>query len=308
VLLKNLSKLATLSTLRYFYEVARAGSIRAAAESLFIAPSAVSRQIRLLEDDLGTPLLTRHSGGVELTPAGKILNVRTVKAMQELAEARREIEALDGQACGTVRVGVNETIAREFMRRFLIDFHHLHPHVVPVVQVANTATLLDALLRRDLDIIVGYGVPDHDELVRLNSCALTVCAMLGHGHPLAAREFLSIKDLSSESVVLPDETLTLRRIIDNLSSAHALRLSPILETNSFEMMAGIVSAGFGVGFQVRLRVGPDEIRPNIVYVPIQEAMTQPVALACCMLHGRIPGPAHEIFAQSLSQTLLRWVS
>src|SRR5258707_8848398 len=59
------------SALRYFLETARLGSIRRAAEKLYVAPSAVSRQIALLERNFGAPLFERHVAGVRLTQAGE---------------------------------------------------------------------------------------------------------------------------------------------------------------------------------------------------------------------------------------------
>ena len=61
------------TTLRYFYEVAAFGSVRVAAEKLFVAQSAVSRQIALLEDELGVPVFERHARGMALTAAGELL-------------------------------------------------------------------------------------------------------------------------------------------------------------------------------------------------------------------------------------------
>ncbi len=305
--LKHLSKLANLSALRYFYEVARAGSIRGAAEAMFIAPSAVSRQIRLLEDDLGVALLVRHPGGVTLTPSGEVLLHHTLRAMKELAHARTEMEALTGGHRGSVLIGVNETIGREFMTQFLLDFYEKQPDIVPHVTVGNTATLVEMLLRKKLDILLGYGVQDHPELTRLNSYTLTVCAMLNSGHPLASKPSVTVLELSEEKFIMPDCTLSLRRTIDNIFSAQALRPRAIMETNSFEMMANLVAAGHAVGVQIRLGIGPDQIRPSIVYVPIREATTQPVALASCMLRGSIPSVPAEIFAQELSATLSHWM-
>src|SRR5690606_9248876 len=175
---------------------------------MFIAPSAVSRQIRLLEEDLEVTLLTRHPGGVSLTPSGEVLYFYTLRAMNELAHARTEIQALQGGHYGTVLIGVNETIGREFMTQSLLDFYDKHPNIVPHIVVGNTATLVEMLLRRELDILLGYGVKDHPELTRLNSYTLTVCAMLNSEHPLASEKVVTVHSLSEEKIIVPDETLS----------------------------------------------------------------------------------------------------
>src|SRR2546421_445580 len=72
------------AALRYFFEVARYGSFRLAAEKIHIAASAISRQIQLLEQELGTKLFARKRAGLQLTAAGEALLYRVKKAMGEL--------------------------------------------------------------------------------------------------------------------------------------------------------------------------------------------------------------------------------
>lgn len=71
------------SILKYFTEVARSGSIRKASEELHVATSAVSRQIKKLEDELGTPLFERFSDGLRLTSAGEIVLRHAKETLQD---------------------------------------------------------------------------------------------------------------------------------------------------------------------------------------------------------------------------------
>src|SRR5258708_40082969 len=123
-----LANFITTAALRYFYEVARYGSFRLAAEKIHIAASAISRQIQLLEQELGTKLFARKRAGLHLTAAGEALLYRVKKAIGELAVARSAFDTLHGSHKALIRVGINETGARGFFARFLERFRTMHPH------------------------------------------------------------------------------------------------------------------------------------------------------------------------------------
>jgi len=93
------------AALRYFYEVAKYGSFRLAADRIHIAASAISRQIQLLEQELEVKLFARDRKGLRLTAAGEALLYRVRKAINELDIARSEIDLLHGSHKGTVRLG-----------------------------------------------------------------------------------------------------------------------------------------------------------------------------------------------------------
>src|SRR5947209_2592961 len=101
-----LPQFANTAALRYFYEVARYGSFRLTAEKIHIAVSAVSRQIQILEQDLGVRLFVRDRKGLRLTAAGEALLYRVKRIMSELTIARSEIDSLHGTQTGTIRVGM----------------------------------------------------------------------------------------------------------------------------------------------------------------------------------------------------------
>lgn len=93
------------NALRYFAEVVRSGSLRAASERLFVAASAISRQITLLEDEVGVPLLERSRGraAIKLTAAGECLMRYVAQTDREFERVRAEIESLKGLRKGHMR-------------------------------------------------------------------------------------------------------------------------------------------------------------------------------------------------------------
>jgi DNA-binding transcriptional LysR family regulator len=299
---------ANTSALRYFYEVAHAGSFRRAADKIRIAPSAVSRQIQLIEEELGVKLFERGRKGIRLTVAGEALMYRVRRTMNELSSARAEIGALNGSHRGLVTLGVNETIARQFMTGFLTRFRKLYPDITFNVTVGNTETVIGLLMRGDIDIAIGHAMPEHHELKRIASFKLETCIMVRKKHRLGTKKFVQVSDLVGEELVMPDENSFLFQVVNAMFAQVGARPASIISTNSFELMADLVTSGAGVGVQIRLSPGPDEVRPSLVYVPIRNSEVRSAVLACCVHAGRTPTAAVSTCSLQLGHALRSWTA
>ncbi len=140
--------------MRSFLAVADTGSVTHAAARLFRTQSAVSLQIKRLEDNLGQPLFTRQARGVELTPRGE----------QLLPYARRVVETLDEAAIalrekplvGPVRVGIPDEYSGTILPRALAAFDERHEGVQVSVRVNHSSALLEAMEEDLIDIAVIY--------------------------------------------------------------------------------------------------------------------------------------------------------
>jgi DNA-binding transcriptional LysR family regulator len=294
------------AALRYFYEVARYGSFRLAAEKIHIAASAISRQIQLLEKELGFKLFSRGRSGLTLTPAGEALLYRVKKAMNELAIGRSEIDALHGSHRGTVRIGINETVAREFFADFLLRFRQDHPNVRFEITVANSERLEETLLRGEIDLLIGYAVRVRTGLQQIAAFTLTPCITVRKSHPLARKKSVRISDFVGETMIMPSEGSTLRQALNAVFSRLSIRPPSTVSTDSFEFMANLVARKAGIGYQLRLMAGPDPIRSELVYVPIRDHELPSATLACCISEEGTPSAAVSVCVQALRESLQRW--
>ena len=98
------------SVLRYFVEVARCGSVRRASEKLYVAASAVNRQILKLEDELGTELFDRIPNGMRLNAAGERLLRHVQTTLHDFQVTRSELDALKGDRTGHVKVASMDSL------------------------------------------------------------------------------------------------------------------------------------------------------------------------------------------------------
>jgi DNA-binding transcriptional LysR family regulator len=306
VTLGLLPNFVNTAALRYFYEVARYGSFRLAAEKIHIAASAISRQVQLLEQELGVKLFARDRAGLHLTAAGEALLYRVKKAMDELGVARSEIDALHGSQKGLVRIGINETVARDFFAGFLKRFREHHPNMKFEIVVANSDRLENMLLRGEIDILIGYAVQSRAGLQQIVSFDLKTCIAVRKDHALGRKHSVRVTDLVDEMIIVPSPESQLRHVVNSIFSKLAVKPAWTLTTDSFEFMTILVSNGLGIGFQLRLALGADPMRPEIRYVPVQEPEVKNAVLACCISEQGTPSMAVSICMQELRIALENW--
>lgn len=158
--------------LRSFVAIVDTGSMLNAAEHVFVTQSALSLQIKRLEELVQRALFTREGRRLVLTPAGDVLldYARRVLALHD--EAVAAVGA--GYYAGPVRVGMVQDFAETFLSGLLARFAELHPDSQIFARVAGTAELLTMLERGQLDIVIGYAAAD-------DPAAINVKPMLWYG-------------------------------------------------------------------------------------------------------------------------------
>jgi DNA-binding transcriptional LysR family regulator len=149
-----------LRHLRTLAEVADRGSFSAAAEVLGISQPAVSQQIRTLERDLGAALLDRSGRRTQLTDRGQVV-YRYARRMLALSEEfQRELGDGGGELAGTLVVGSSTGLGEHVLPLLLGGFRAEHPRVTVSLRIEATATVIDRVLSRELELgVVGATRP-----------------------------------------------------------------------------------------------------------------------------------------------------
>lgn len=276
------------SSLRYFYEVAQAGSFRRAAEHTHVAASAINRQVKNLEEDVGALLFERGRGrsGLKLTAAGEIFIHHLKRAMGELSAARTEVDALRGLQRGTVNFGVNEGFSRELLPQMLAEFHKLHPGVNYEVRVESSPRLVELALADEIDFALGYNPPAHAGLTILAKRDVGSCVMVPRKHPLAKRSWVRLTECAAYDIVMPDASLALRDTLDQMFARVGMKPRAVLTTNSYELMRSAASAGLGIAILSQYIFGRDPHHPDAAFVPIRDPRIRTQVLVCCTRAGR----------------------
>src|SRR5271169_3710189 len=140
-----------LRILSYVDGVARAGSIRKAAEQLNVTASAINRRIMDLEEELGASLFERRPRGVRLTAAGEVFVNYLRQQDGEVERMKSQIEELKGLRRGTVRIACSQALALNFLPRQIGEFRKTHPLVSFDLKVADREWAMAALAAYEVD-------------------------------------------------------------------------------------------------------------------------------------------------------------
>ncbi len=268
--------------LAYLDAVARAGSIRKAAESLHVASTALNRRILNLEDELGTPLFERLPQGVRLTAAGEIFMNYVRNSLHELGSAVSQIEQLRGLVRGQVQLAAAESVTSELLPGVIARFQVRHPGVRFRVRSGGTDALLAHLLADDADLMLAHDPPPDDALQRLAEVPQPMYALLRKDHPLAQRASIRLADCAPHPVALGEESFGGRRLIEQVMQSARLKLDVALVASSVQAMAAYTRHTGAISFQYEVGTR-HEVARGLVALPLTD---RPLARSRLVLAAR----------------------
>jgi DNA-binding transcriptional LysR family regulator len=293
-----------LRILRYVDEVARTGSIRKADERLAVTASAVNRRIMDLEEELGAALFERKPRGVRLTAAGEVFVRYLREQAGDVERMKSQIEDLRGLKRGTVRIACSQALAYDFLPREIAAFRQRHPYVVFEVRVAVHDRAMAELENYAVDLVAVYRPSFHAGFRPLMSVEQRLVALMPEDHPLAAKTVLRLRDCAAHPVALADRTLGGRQLVDAACARMGITLRIVAESNSFEMLRGLVRRDRVLSFQIEIGadVSPDAT-PGVVARPLDPRDVPPAPLVLGQLRSRnLPIPA-AVFAEQLVRAI-----
>lgn len=288
------------TALRYFYEVAQAGSFRRAAERTHIAVSAVNRQVKNLEDEVGAVLFERGRGrsGLKLTEAGEIFLAHLKRAMSEIATARAELEGLRGMQRGHVNFGVNSGFSREMLPQLLAAFHKKHPGITYGIKIESSIRLVELAAADEIDFALGFNPPMNAGIEVLARREIGSCVMVPRKHPLAKRSWVKLSDCAEYEFVMPDSSLGLHNTLERMFADVGIQPRVVLTTNSYELLRSAASSGVGVAILSQYLSGRDPNHPDAAFVTIRDPRIRPQMLVCFTRAGRhLSVAAHALVAE-----------
>ncbi|MFW5749350.1 MAG: LysR family transcriptional regulator, partial [Halanaerobium sp.] len=139
---------------RVFYQVAVNLSFSKAAENLFISQSAVSQNIKNLEEELKTDLFIRSTKNVQLTEAGRILFDHIEPAFNLIKNGEKSIREINALKRGEIHIGANDTISKDYLLPYLNKFHQLYPDIQIQITNRTSSTCIDLLQQNKVDLII----------------------------------------------------------------------------------------------------------------------------------------------------------
>lgn len=273
---------------RCLIEVIDAGSIRRAAEILNTAPSAVNRHILNLEAEYRTTLLERLPRGVRATPAGRLMADQIRKWHGDMAVLAEDLAKLKGVGRQQITVGMMECFAGSFFAEVLADVRRSHPDLSVIARVGGTRELVALLDEGDIDVVLAFNMPASSNYWVMETIPVAIGLATAADHPLASGGPVSPVDLESETLLLVDESLSLRPVVDSLLSAASSGSNTLLTSNSIAMIRSIVASGAGVSLLTRFDVRDEVASGRIVLLPVNAPNTREHLSICVRDQTTVP--------------------
>lgn len=232
-----------LNTYKYFNEVAETRSIRRAADRLHVAPSAISRQIAILEQSLGTMLLERTNTGIQLTPAGLVLERFTRHMFRDMERVQESIRSLKGLRLGEVKIWVIEGLIMDFLPRTIAEFNEQFPAIKFSVYSESSDRIAEALTRDEADIGIVYNPKGRPGIEIMAQYSEPVMCLVSPLHDFANREKLTLAEICSQQIALPVTSFGLRQLFDQAVSRSRMTPDIVVSTNNLELTKNLAITG-----------------------------------------------------------------
>jgi DNA-binding transcriptional LysR family regulator len=235
-----------LRQLEYFAAVARHRHFTRAADELYVTQSALSQQVRRLEEELGLALLLRTSRGVELTPAGADLLARAESILAEVERARTDMDEHAGVSRGLVRVAATTGDAMR-LPRALASFHAEHPGIRIGLRQGSTAEVVELVRKAAADLaVIGTLASDAPGLSSVVVAEEDLCVACAPDDPLAGAGEIGFADLRGRSFILAEPGSPLRRAVAAACADAGFSPVPLFEVSDPWTVRFLTAAGLGL--------------------------------------------------------------
>ncbi|MCB9706961.1 MAG: LysR family transcriptional regulator [Myxococcales bacterium] len=254
-----------LNQLRYFREIARLGSMSAAARALKVSQPTLSVAMRQLEESLRSKLLLRHRGGVNLTAAGDELLVHAEEIFAAIDRAAAAVAGLERDLVGNYVLGCHESLGAYFLPRFLPGFLREAPQIALTLHSASSGDVLRAVVDREIPFGLVVNPASHPDLVlvRLFRDAVDLFVAAADDAPAPAGaayygpEGCYTADLAVAAALLRDRPLMFAGrvqqcawLMDQLAERDVVPRR-LLSCGDFELVKSLALAGVGAAILPR---------------------------------------------------------
>lgn len=237
----------TLRQMRVFAAVARTRSFTRAARELHLTQPAISQQIKLLENEIGLPLLEHVGRQIHLTAAGDELLRYASQITELLREAGESLSAMRGLKRGVLKLGTVST-AKYFAPSLLSAFAPAYPEVTIRFTVGNREEIIQQLASNETDLVI-MGRPPRELITVAEPFAKHPLVIIASpSHPLAGKRRIPLQRLGSENFIIREEGSGTRAAMEHVFSKQGVTIHASMEVSSNETIKQAVMAGMGISF------------------------------------------------------------
>lgn len=284
-----------LRQLEYFVTVAETLSFTKTAEKFFISQTAITQQVKALEDQLDVVLLKRTKRHVELTVAGAVFLTEAKAILNQMAKAIEKTKIAATGISGSLSLGIIQGYENTKMPDILRAFHSAYPNISLSIYKDEPSNLYSALLNQTMDVVINAKF-NYSQLEKIHISYKvleqhTLIAMLPPAHPLASLDTIDLSDLKNEKFIFPaagkDSFGYFESTMDHFIRAG---FTPqILQTaDSFSTYVLLVAAGMGIAILPSYSIVSAKSLGNVVTIPLSETADTFEIIAARYAHNSNP--------------------
>lgn len=268
-----------LRRLVYFMRVAELGSLSRASEALRIAQPALSRQMRMLEEELGVTLFERTLRGMVLTEHGESLRRDVSGPLRQIFFAFENASLTGSQVAGALRIGIEPGL-RDMLALPLIDrIATEEPGIEPCLVEGAVDHLAEWIVRGDIDLIVFCGPSPGETIVDRGLLMEDLCLAGSPGSGLQAAGPMRFAAATALPLILPEARSGVVPILEKIAYINKASLNVHRQVNSFELLKRMVSRGEGYTVLPRSAIEQELRDGSLAICPIIDpVLSQPVSI------------------------------
>src|SRR6266849_7663692 len=236
-----------LRQLEILQAIAETGSFTACGRKLHVSQSAISRQILLLEEELGEPLFLRVGRQVRMTPAAESLVQLGQRVFLDVRETVGAITDRTRDLRGTLRLSGGMTVCLYVFPPLLKHLRRVHPNLDVRLTVALAGRSVQEIRGGRVDAGLLTLPVEESDLVTVPVLREELLLVTTPNHPLAKRRKVAARDLAGLPFVLFETGSATRKVIDHFFAAENIEPTIVMDTENVEIIKAMVKTGLGVG-------------------------------------------------------------
>ncbi len=254
-----------LQQLRYIWEVAHHElNVSATAQSLFTSQPGISKQIRLLEDELGVEIFARSGKHLtHITPVGESIIEVAGTILREIETIKQVSQEYSNEKQGSLSIATTHTQARYALPKIIGDFRQQYPDVVLHMNQGTPTQIAELAANGNVDFAIATeGLELFGDLVMMPCYKWNRCVVVPHDHPLLekveANGSLTLEDVAKERIVTYVFGFTGRSRLDDAFMAQGLTPNVVFTATDTDVIKTYVRLGLGVGIIASMALDPEQ--------------------------------------------------
>lgn len=232
--------------LQYFLEVIHTRSFTHAAENLYITQPALSRIIKSLENEIGTPLFIRSRKELIVTDGGWVLYKYAKEMEKQFRDLQTELGNLQTLKKGHIRIGLPTVTNSSFFSQLIGSFHHEYPEVTFQLEEDGSRRIEEKVMYDQLDFGVMVLPTKNDGIDYFTFVNESLNVVMPSSHPLSEASEISLEKLKDETFILFNQDFSLRNVVLEACQEAGFEPKVISETSQLDFIEDMVASGLGI--------------------------------------------------------------